>query len=218
MDQVEHTAKDLFINFKKKEESDRQEYARHTLPGMRAMDTESCFENEWTHFQSTLYQGFDAIIDAIDCDASEVQKNSFYQLLTSLSALSVKDPLEIHASICSLLELIHDMGLKLLQSKQYEKAQTLFQLLTSLTEKNMSAWLGLGAAYRELDLYEMALKAYDRAEEIDPYEPSHLIYSAECLQRIHQPAKALEKIQKARDAIHNHPDKPRWMDALEKIT
>lgn len=63
--------------------------------------------------------------------------------------------------------------------KEYEKALANFEDATKRNPKMFQAWSGMGYAQRKLGNYDVALKAYDRAIELEPRYSPAIEYRAE---------------------------------------
>jgi tetratricopeptide (TPR) repeat protein len=87
-------------------------------------------------------------------------------------------------------------------SEEIQQLQTLAQA----NPKNAEAWIALGNAQMDAQLYAEAIIAYQKALELDPKNTNVRVDMGTCYRGVGQPERALEEYQKAIKINPRHPN------------
>lgn len=93
------------------------------------------------------------------------------------------------------------MGAQLINSNQFEAAETVFFRLTMLRSDLGQAHLGLGLALQGQSKYQAALVAFGQASILTPNDSKSLFCAAQCLCFVDKPGLALRALQSAKRRI-----------------
>ncbi|HEV8051387.1 MAG TPA: SycD/LcrH family type III secretion system chaperone [Parachlamydiaceae bacterium] len=95
------------------------------------------------------------------------------------------------------LSALYSMGYQLYRNGKYEDAKCFFRFLTLNNSFERKYWMGLGACYQMLKLYNEAIECYSAAAIQDPTDPYVHLHAADCYFHMHNLAKAKEALESA---------------------
>lgn len=128
-----------------------------------------------------------------------LSKEAHHQLLEELINLSKINSEDIKISMSdSALDSILEIAIVKFSQNQYDDCLALLSLLTIVSPGIGDYWLRLGISAQKLGQYDLALRAYEAADELDPELIEAKLLSIECciqLKFFSQAERKLEQVK-----------------------
>lgn len=114
--------------------------------------------------------------------------------MLKLDSLSILNLGEIILKSSSEENLLYEYGFACYNQGLFDKATTLFRLLTIIQPTEFRNWFALGSSLMMSSEHEDALQAFQIAETKDQGDPRSYLHQAECLTKLGLKKEALEKL------------------------
>ncbi len=95
------------------------------------------------------------------------------------------------------LELIYSLAYAQYENKEFKASNDLFQKLCVFNATNQKYWIGLGATFRMLKEFNMALVAWSMAAILNDSDPSVHFQAAICYFHLNQKKEALKALEES---------------------
>jgi|GEM_PF-3558867 len=99
------------------------------------------------------------------------------------------------------MSYFYQVGRRYIQEGDYEKAKSLFFLLSHLNGGVYEFWLGLAIAYQETGDIEHAIAAYKKSKNIRENDPTVELFLADCFLDLNVPGEAEEHLHLAKEKM-----------------
>ncbi|MDB2614389.1 tetratricopeptide repeat protein [Chlamydiales bacterium] len=100
------------------------------------------------------------------------------------------------------ISCFYQVGREYLNQKKYDQASGLFYLLIQLNSNLYEFWLGMAVCFQEQKLFDEAIKAYQKAKEMRPEDPTFDILIAECYLSLSNTSAAEDHLHTAKELLN----------------
>ncbi len=180
-----------------------------------------------------LSEGLPKVLGGLDDDESirvRREYDRWIEFMTSISASgefldtvlkSGKTLQEAFFLSNETMSYFYQVGRHFLQEKSFDKARSLFFLLSHLNGGVYEFWLGLALAYQESGDIEHAIAAYKKSKNIRENDPTVELFLADCFLDLKVPNEAEEHLHLAKEKMTKNQEyaflKPKVKQISKKL-